>query len=191
MAEQFIQLSKYPQSGFFKTNHKELQKILLHNKTANIPTLLLGVSYALLDFVEAYPDDYGQHLIIMETGGMKGRRAELIREELHETLLKGFGATVIHSEYGMTELLSQAYSQGNGLFKPTTTLRIIAKDSTDLLTNIPNARTGVLGIIDLANLDSCSFIQTQDIGKVYADNSFEVLGRIDKSDMRGCNLLWS
>jgi len=127
----------------------------------------------------------------METGGMKGRRKEMIREELHQTLSKGFGVKSIHSEYGMTELLSQAYSKGDGIFNCPPWMRIITRDTNDPMTNLTGSQTGGINVIDLANVNSCSFIATQDLGKVYDDGSFEVLGRFDNSDIRGCNLLVS
>ncbi|MGZ3834129.1 MAG: acyl transferase, partial [Mucilaginibacter sp.] len=150
--------------------------------------ILIGVTFALLDFVEHYPMDFPE-LIIMETGGMKGRRKEMIREELHHTLCKGFGVDTIHSEYGMTELLSQAYSKGHGIFNCPPWMKVITRDTNDPISPLDNDKTGGINVIDLANINSCSFIATQDLGKVYADGSFEVLGRFDDSDIRGCNLL--
>jgi hypothetical protein len=155
---------------------------------AKKPTLLIGVTFALLDFVEQYTIDFPE-LIVMETGGMKGKRKEMIREELHETLCNGFGLDAIHSEYGMTELLSQAYSDGNGLFRIPPWMRIITRDTNDPMSLIKDGKTGGINIVDLANINSCSFIAVQDLGKVYADGSFEVLGRFDNADIRGCNLL--
>ncbi|MDB5061370.1 MAG: acyl transferase, partial [Mucilaginibacter sp.] len=128
-------------------------------------------------------------LIVMETGGMKGRRKEMIREELHRTLCTGFGVDAIHSEYGMTELLSQAYSKGDGVFNCPPWMKIITRDTNDPFTLIGESKTGGVNIIDLANINSCAFIATQDLGKVYTDGSFEVIGRFDNSDIRGCNLL--
>lgn len=125
----------------------------------------------------------------METGGMKGRRKELIREDLHHQLKSGFGVSAIHSEYGMTELLSQAYSKGNGTFNCPPWMRILARDTEDALTLLPNGKTGGINVIDLANINSCSFIATQDLGKTYPDGAFEILGRFDASDIRGCNLM--
>jgi hypothetical protein len=142
----------------------------------------------LLDFVEQHPINF-PNLIVMETGGMKGKRKEMIREELHETLCKGFGVDAIHSEYGMTELLSQAYSKGNGIFNTPPWMRIITRDTNDPISLLTDGKTGGVNIIDLANINSCSFIATQDLGKVYADGSFEILGRFDNADIRGCNLL--
>ena len=127
----------------------------------------------------------------METGGMKGRRKELIRNELHQKLKDGFGVSTIHSEYGMTELLSQAYSKGNGIFKPPPWMKILIRDPENAMEIIPHEKTGGINIIDLANINSCSFIATQDLGRTYANGSFEVLGRFDNSDIRGCNLLIS
>ena len=150
--------------------------------------LLIGVSFALLDLVEKYSFDL-KNTIIMETGGMKSKRKELIREELHQILCSRFGVETIHSEYGMTELLSQAYSLGNGIFKTPPWLRVYIRDVNDPLSLLSDRKTGGINVIDLANLHSCSFIATQDLGKVYLDGSFEVLGRFDNSDIRGCNLL--
>ncbi len=195
MVDDFIHLSKHPQSGFFLTEHAELAKILRGCQTANVPTLLIGVSFGLLDFVENFTIDFPE-LIIMETGGMKGRRREMIRSELHDTLARGFGVATIHSEYGMTELFSQGYSKGKGVFEATSTLRVLSREINDPLScfvprndNAQSGKLGILNVIDLANLDTCSFIATDDLGRVYSDGSFEVLGRLDNSDMRGCNLL--
>jgi len=150
--------------------------------------LLIGVTYALLDFVENYPVDFPE-LIVMETGGMKGRRREMIREEVHEQLCAGFNVAAIHSEYGMTELLSQAYSMGNGLFRCPPWMKIIIRDTNDPFGILPSGLTGGINVIDLANVQSCAFIATQDLGKMHPDGYFEVLGRFDQSDIRGCNLL--
>jgi phenylacetate-coenzyme A ligase PaaK-like adenylate-forming protein len=188
MAQDLIAHSANPDSGFYLYNHQELYHKLQQQKAVNKPTLLIGVTFALLDFVDNYPIDFPK-LIVMETGGMKGRRKEMIREELHNTLCTGFGVDAIHSEYGMTELLSQAYSKGAGIFNCPPWMRIITRDTNDPLTLNGTGKTGGVNIIDLANINSCSFIATQDLGKVYADGSFEVLGRFDNSDIRGCNLL--
>ncbi|HJP62679.1 MAG TPA: hypothetical protein VJ844_04520 [Mucilaginibacter sp.] len=190
MAEDLVKNSQNPDSGFYLYNHEDLYKKLLEQRSAKKPTLLIGVTFALLDFVENYQIDFPE-LIVMETGGMKGRRKEMIREELHQTLCKGFGAKSIHSEYGMTELLSQAYSKGEGIFNCPPWMKIITRDTNDPMTILGYGQTGGINIIDLANINSCSFIATQDLGKVYADGSFEVLGRFDNSDIRGCNLLVS
>jgi len=188
MAEDLVKGSKNPDSGFYLYNHDDLFNQLKKQRQAQMPTLLIGVTFALLDFVEQQPIDFPE-LIIMETGGMKGRRKEMIREELHQTLCKGFGISVIHSEYGMTELLSQAYSNGNGIFNCPPWMKIITRDINDPITILNTDKTGGINVIDLANINSCSFIATQDLGKVYQDGSFEVLGRFDNSDIRGCNLL--
>jgi hypothetical protein len=200
MAEHFIQLSKHPQSGFFLNNVEELiallkavpqpQSAYCHSQREPNPksTILLGVSFALLDLAEQHPLDLRQ-VTIMETGGMKGRRREPTRSELHGQLMTAFNAPAIHSEYGMTELFSQAYSKGNGLFHPAHTLRATTREITDPLSPQQPGKTGVLNLIDLANFDTCSFIATDDLGKVFPDGSFEVLGRADNSDVRGCNLM--
>jgi hypothetical protein len=188
MAEDLVKRSDNPESGFYLYNHDDLFHQLKRRQQNKKPTLLIGVTFALLDFVEHYPIDFPE-LIVMETGGMKGRRKEMIREELHETLCKGFGVDAIHSEYGMTELLSQAYSKGHGIFNYPPWMRVITRDTNDPISNLDSDKTGGINVIDLANINSCSFIATQDLGKVYSDGSFEVLGRFDNSDIRGCNLL--
>ena len=188
MAEDLIKQSNNHDSGFFLYNHDELYHQLKKQQQNKKPTLLIGVTFALLDFVEQCQVDFPE-LIVMETGGMKGKRKEMIREELHEQLCKGFGVDVIHSEYGMTELLSQAYSKGSGIFNCPPGMRIITRDTNDPVTLIKDDKAGGINIIDLANINSCSFLATQDLGKVYADGSFEVLGRFDNADIRGCNLL--
>ncbi|MET3980711.1 phenylacetate-coenzyme A ligase PaaK-like adenylate-forming protein [Mucilaginibacter sp. UYP27] len=188
MAQDLITQSANANSGFYLYNHAELYAKLQQQKEVGKPTLLIGVTFALLDFVDTYKIDFPE-LIVMETGGMKGRRKEMIRDELHSKLCAGFGVNAIHSEYGMTELLSQAYSKGEGIFNCPPWMRIITRDTNDPLTLIDGGKTGGVNIIDLANINSCSFIATQDLGKVYDDGSFEVLGRFDNSDIRGCNLL--
>jgi phenylacetate-coenzyme A ligase PaaK-like adenylate-forming protein len=188
MADHFIRLSKHPKSGFFLNNTTELLAVLNALKKDSIPTLLLGVSFALLDLAESYPIDL-QNVIIMETGGMKGRRKELTRAELHTFLKTSFQVKHIHSEYGMTELFSQAYSKGDGIFHCPQTMKVLAREITDPLVLQKDGKTGVLNIIDLANFDTISFIATEDLGRVHEDGSFEVLGRLDNSDIRGCNLL--
>jgi len=188
MAEDLIKRSENPNSGFYLYNYEDLYHQLKKQQQAQKPTVLIGVTFALLDFVEQHPIDFPE-LIVMETGGMKGKRKEMIREELHEILCKGFGVDAIHSEYGMTELLSQAYSKGNGIFNTPPWMRIITRDTNDPISLITGSKTGGVNIIDLANINSCSFIATQDLGKVYADSSFEILGRFDNADIRGCNLL--
>jgi hypothetical protein len=188
MVDDLIERSRNPSSGYFLYNHNDLYKTLSDLNEKKAPTILIGVTYALLDFAEKYKLDFPE-LIVMETGGMKGRRGELIREELHEILRKGFGISAIHSEYGMTELLSQAYSFGNGIFSCPPWMRVLIRDTNDPLTILEDNKTGGINIIDLANINSCSFIATQDLGKRFSDGSFEVLGRFDNSDIRGCNLL--
>ena len=188
MAEDLIKQSNNPDSGFYLYNYDELYHQLKKQQQAKKPTILIGVTFALLDFVEQYSLDFPE-LIVMETGGMKGKRKEMIREELHDILCRGFGVDVIHSEYGMTELLSQGYSKGNGIFETPPWMRIITRDTNDPVSLISDGKTGGINIIDLANVNSCSFIATQDLGKIYEDGSFEVLGRFDNADIRGCNLL--
>jgi hypothetical protein len=188
MADDLIKRSNNPDSGFYLYNHDDLAAQLIKQQQANKPTLLIGVTFALLDFVEQYPLNFPE-LIVMETGGMKGRRKEMIREELHDTLCRGFGVNAIHSEYGMTELLSQAYSKGSGIFNCPPWMRIITRDTNDPMSMVTNGKAGGINIIDLANINSCSFIATQDLGKIYSNGSFEVLGRFDNADIRGCNLL--
>ena len=188
MVNDMIANSKQPESGFYLNNLDALKNTLIDLVSRNKKTLLIGVSFALLDFVEAYRLEL-KNTIIMETGGMKGKRKELIRAELHETLKQGFGVNTIHSEYGMTELLSQAYSRSNSLFKTPPWMQVLTRDTEDALTIQAYGKTGGINIIDLANINSCAFIATQDLGKVYKDGSFEVMGRFDNSDIRGCNLM--
>lgn len=188
MADDFIQQSAHPSSGFFLNDLPALKELLLASRDRAHPTLLIGVSFALLDLAEQYPMDLG-NTIIMETGGMKGRRRELTRPELHQTLQDAFSVAHIHSEYGMTELLSQAYAPEKGIFRPAPTLRVSTRQITDPLSPTPTGKTGALNLMDLANLDTISFIASDDLGRLYADGTFEVLGRMDASDVRGCNLL--
>lgn len=188
MVDALLKQSKHPDSGYFLHNHDELYLKLKKLQSANQKTILIGVTYALLDFIEKYKVDFPE-LIVMETGGMKGKRKEMVREELHQLLQDGFGVEAIHSEYGMTELLSQAYSYGNGVFTCPPWMKIFLRDTNDPLSVSPNNKTGGINIIDLANVKSCSFIATQDLGKLFPDGSFEVLGRFDNADIRGCNLL--
>jgi hypothetical protein len=195
MVNDLIRQSKRPHSRFYKSDTSMLSKFLpLHDITTHLlpfkkeKNLLIGVTYALLDLVEKEEFNL-KNTMIMETGGMKGRRKEMIREELHEKLCKGFGVKTIHSEYGMTELLSQAYSRGNGIFNSPPWMKILIRDTEDALQLLDHERTGGINVIDLANINSCCFIATQDLGKTHADGSFEVLGRFDNSDIRGCNLL--
>lgn len=188
MVDDLIKQSENPDSGFFLYNHDELYQQLQKQQEAKRPTLLIGVTFGLLDFIESYQINFPE-LIVMETGGMKGRRKEMIREELHNTLCKGFGVSHIHSEYGMTELLSQAYSKGDGIFECPPWMKIIIRDTNDPISTLAKGKTGGINVIDLANINSCSFIATQDLGKINTDGAFEVLGRFDQSDIRGCNLL--
>jgi phenylacetate-coenzyme A ligase PaaK-like adenylate-forming protein len=188
MVEDLIQLSNHPESGFYLHDHDALIQKLIELDEAGQNVILIGVTFALLDLIEKHQFKL-KNTIIMETGGMKGRRKEMIREELHQQLCKGFGVAAIHSEYGMTELLSQAYSLGEGVFECPSWIQILIRDTEDALTYIPQGKTGGINVIDLANINSCSFIATQDLGKKNPNNSFEVLGRFDNSDIRGCNLM--
>jgi phenylacetate-coenzyme A ligase PaaK-like adenylate-forming protein len=188
MVEDLIKMTNNSESGFYLHNHDELIEKLMRLDDAGQNVILIGVTYALLDLIEKHPFQL-QNTIIMETGGMKGKRKEMIREELHEQLCQGFGVTAIHSEYGMTELLSQAYSLGNGTFECPSWMQILVRDTEDALTYVQEGKTGGINVIDLANINSCSFIATQDLGKKNPNNSFEVLGRFDNSDIRGCNLM--
>ncbi|MDO8367357.1 MAG: acyl transferase [Saprospiraceae bacterium] len=188
MADFFIRNSRHEESGFFLNDFDALKTRLNTCKSKGCKTLLLGVSFALLDFAEKYPMDL-KDITVMETGGMKGRRKELTRPELHEILKIALGEENIHSEYGMTELFSQAYALGGTRFQPAQTMRVITTELNDPFCLVAPGRTGVLNIIDLANLDTCSFIQTEDLGRVFPDGSFEVLGRADAAELRGCNLM--
>lgn len=188
MVNDLINKSAHPSSGFYLHNLDELHQNLLKLEQKGTKCLLIGVSFALLDLAERFSMNL-QNTIIMETGGMKGRRKELIREELHQLLQKGLGVEKVHSEYGMTELLSQAYSKGNGIFKTPPWMKIITRDTEDPLAIQSAGKTGGINVIDLANIYSCSFIATQDLGKAYPNGTFEVLGRFDDSDIRGCNLM--
>ena len=175
-------------SGYFLHEHERLYELLMQLQAKKSPTLLLGVSYALLDFIEKHTLNFPE-LIVMETGGMKGKRKEIIKAELHDFIAKGFGVSSIHAEYGMTELLSQAYSSGAGRYHCPPWMQVYIRDLNDPLSLIPMGQTGGVNIIDLANLHSCAFIATQDLGIQHLDGSFEILGRFDHSDIRGCNLM--
>ncbi len=188
MVNDMITASNHKESGFYLDNLSELKERLITLDSEGKKTVLIGVSFALLDLVELHQFQL-KNTIVMETGGMKGRRKELIREELHHILKRGFGVDNIHSEYGMTELLSQAYSKGNGVFECPNWMRILTRDPEDALSLQPLNKTGGLNVIDLANLNSCAFIATQDLGRVNEDQSFEIIGRFDSSDIRGCNLM--
>ena len=188
MVEDLIQKSKKPKSGFYLHNLEELQKTLISLDSAGEKVLLIGVSFALLDLIESYSFAL-KNTIVMETGGMKGKRKEMIRTELHGILKQGFGVSKIHSEYGMTELLSQAYSKGDGIFESPVWMDILIRNTEDPFEIFGYDRAGGINVIDLANRNSCSFIATQDLGKKKSGSSFEILGRFDNSDIRGCNLL--
>lgn len=188
MMDYLIKKSPYAESGFYLNNLDELADKLIRVDAEGRKVLLLGVSFALLDLIEQYQFKL-DNTIVMETGGMKGRRKELVREELHEILCRGFGVNKIWSEYGMTELLSQAYSKGDGIFETPPWMKILIRDVNDPFFYLPNGRTGGINVIDLANVNSCAFIATKDLGKIHNNGKFEVLGRFDNSDIRGCNLL--
>lgn len=189
MVDDLLKQSTHPLSGYFLHNHDELFQTLQQLKSTGQKTLLIGVTYALLDFTEKYQVDFPE-LIVMETGGMKGKRKEMVRAELHQLLYSSFGVTHIHSEYGMTELLSQGYSKGNGIFECPPWMKILLRDTSDPLSILSeNYTTGGINVIDLANINSCAFIATQDLGKLHGENKFEIMGRFDNADIRGCNLL--
>ena len=195
MFKDLIKLTNNDDSGFYLNNQQELLNKLEALKNSDKTVLLLGVTYALLDLIEFAKTnkidlkDLTADCIIMETGGMKGKRKEMIREDLHQELCSGLSVSRIHSEYGMTELLSQAYSLGDGIFECPQQMQILIRDTEDALSYVQNGKTGGINIIDLANINSCSFIATQDLGRKYDNNSFEILGRFDNSDIRGCNLM--
>jgi len=188
MVEDLIKKTKNSESGFFLNNLNELTQKLVKLEKKGQKVLLIGVTFALLDLIEQQKFQL-KNTIIMETGGMKGMRKELVREELHTILSDGFGVDKIHSEYGMTELLSQGYSKGNGIFETPNWMKILTRDTEDALTILASEKNGGINVIDLANYNSCSFIATQDLGKVYKNGSFEIIGRFDNSDIRGCNLM--
>lgn len=188
MAEHFIQQSRDEDSGFFLHDLPSLAEVLKRKQASQTKTLLIGVSFALWDLSEQFPMDL-DGIIIMETGGMKGRRKEIIRSDLHQLFQNAFQVKFVHSEYGMTELFSQAYSSGKGLFHPTSAMRVFTREMEDPFSPAAFGKTGGLNIIDLANIDSCAFIETQDLGRCYPDGSFEVLGRFDRAEVRGCNLM--
>ncbi len=188
MTDDMIRNSRKPESGFYLNQWESLKQKLCKLEEKGEKTLLLGVSFAMLDLVEQHSFDL-KNTWIMETGGMKGRRKELTREALHEKLKKGFGVPKINSEYGMTELLSQAYSKGEGIFECPPWMCVAARENQDPFSQLPWGQSGGLNIIDLANRDSCAFIATDDLAKVYSHSRFEVLGRLDASEIRGCNLI--
>lgn len=188
MVQDLIESSSNPHSGFYLNDLDDLKEKLIQLDSRGEKILLIGVSFALLDLVEEHHFQL-KNTVVMETGGMKGRRKEMIRTELHQILAKGFGVEKIHSEYGMTELLSQAYSYGDGIFECPPWMKIIIRDPEDALHLLPDKKTGGINVIDLANVNSCSFIATQDLGKVFGKGQAEILGRFDNSDIRGCNLM--
>ena len=187
MVDDLIKKSKHPQSNYYLNNYEELATTLKGLENKKQKTILFGVTYALLDLAEVFPQKL-EHAIIMETGGMKGQRKELLKEEIHSILKHSFATENIHSEYGMTELLSQGYSKGNNIFKTPPWIKILTRDVNDPLSIISN-KTGGINVIDLANIYSCPFIATQDLGRTFDDGSFSVLGRFNNADVRGCNLL--
>ncbi len=189
MADYFIQQSQSVESGFFLHIRHELVAKLQKLRNSDRKTLLIGVTFALLDLAEQFPGLDLSHVTIMETGGMKGRRQELLREEVHQLLTRSFGVKSVHSEYGMTELLSQAYSSGEGIFGLPPTMKILLRDVNDPFCINNSLRSGGINVIDLANVDSCAFIETQDLGAITGPDTFRVLGRFDNSDVRGCNLM--
>ena len=188
MVDDLISKSKHEQSGFYLNDYESLSMRLQKLEKEGQKTILFGVSYALLDLAEQFPQKL-EHTIIIETGGTKGKRKEMLKEELHQNLKAAFSLDVIHSEYGMSELLSQSYSNGEGIFKSPPWKKVLIRDTNDPLSIIGDNKTGGINIIDLANIYSCPFIATQDLGKTFENGTFTVLGRFDNSDLRGCNLL--
>ncbi len=188
MVEELMQISNNKHNGFYLNDFKSLSKTLKHLKNIKQKYILIGVSHALIDFADEFNIDLSGG-IVMETGGMKGRKKEMLKEELHSYLKRRFNVDAIHSEYGMTELLSQAYSKGEGLFCTPNSMKILIRDTYDPFSYMPTGKTGGINIIDLANIYSCSFIETKDLGRVNSDRQFEITGRFDNSDIRGCNLL--
>ena len=187
MVNELIRQSQHPLSGFYLDEFSKLHTTLQQLEESKQQTLLIGVTFALLDFAEQFPIQL-KYTSVMETGGMKGRRKELTRVEVHQKLCNSFNLQQVHSEYGMTEMLSQAYAKKDGLFYCPPWMKVLVRDEEEPLA-VKETGRGVLNIIDLANIDSCSFIATDDVGIVHADGSFEVHGRIDYSDIRGCSLL--
>jgi phenylacetate-coenzyme A ligase PaaK-like adenylate-forming protein len=187
MVDKLIQLSNHPQSGFYLNEFEKLDQVLKHLEAKKVNTWFIGVSFGLIDFCTAFPQQL-KYTTVIETGGMKGRKEELTKEALHSLLKNNLGVDTIHSEYGMTELLSQAYSLGDGIFKCPPWMKVLVGEQEDP-TVLKLKGRGILHIIDLANIYSCAFIATQDMGEVFEDGSFQVLGRVDNSDRRGCSLL--
>ena len=188
MVQKLMNISNKKDNRFYLYDHQELFEKITDLEKQNKKTILFGVSFALIDFFEKYNIEL-KHTTIIETGGMKGRKKEIVREELHSVIKSATGLSGIHSEYGMTELLSQAYSKSNNLYKTPPWMKILIRDTNDPFDYIETGKSGGINIIDLANIYSCSFIETKDLGKIHKDNSFEVLGRFDNSDIRGCNLM--
>ena len=192
MVDHFIGLSKHPFSGFFLHDFKKLHEVLMHLESLQQKTILIGVTFALIDFAESFPMKLN-HTVIMETGGMKGRKKELTRNELHQLLKQGFGVDAIHAEYGMTELMSQAYSTGDGIYNTSSRMKVFLRSTDDPFEiweeGEHNMRMGVINVVDLANTDSVGFIATDDLARFIGDGRFELMGRIDNSDVRGCSLL--
>ena len=188
MLQALMKQSRHPDNGFYLDDYQRLSCKLRDLEQTGQKTLLLGVSYALLDFSEKYPLPL-KNTIVMETGGMKGKRREMLRSELHEILCQRFDLEYIHSEYGMAELFSQAYSKGSGIFQTPPWMRVMTRQPDDPLTLAQTGKKGGINIIDLANVHSCSFIATQDLGTLFPDGTFEISGRFDHSDLRGCNLM--
>jgi hypothetical protein len=188
MIRHLMDLSTSPENGYFMGGHGALMARLRQRRARGRQVMLIGLSYALIDYAMNHPGDYSP-LIVVETGGMKGQRREITREELHEALCPALGVEQVHSEYGMTELLSQAWSQGNGMFKTPPWMKVLLRDTTDPLGWAAIGTNGGINIIDLANRHSCSFIATQDLGRMHPGGGFEVLGRFDAAEARGCSLL--
>ncbi len=189
MAQHFIEQAGHPDSGFFLDDLQALSRVLTRMTAAGQPVLLLGVTFALLDLAEQFPQALGPRTVVMETGGMKGRRREMVRAEVHKILQEAFQLDAIHSEYGMTELFSQAYSQGQGLFETPPWMQVHIRRVDDPLSPARPGKTGGINVMDLANVTSCAFIQTDDLGRQHPDGRFEVLGRFDHAEIRGCNLM--
>jgi hypothetical protein len=187
MVNDLIKLSEHSESGFYLREFEKLANVLQELESRKQKTLLIGVTFALLDFAEHFPMSL-KHTVVMETGGMKGRRKEIIRQEVHNILTQRLGVEKVHSEYGMTELLSQGYSYGDGIFRTVPWMKILLRDEDDPLA-IKQRGRGLINVIDLANIYSCSFVATDDAGTLFEDGSFEVLGRYDNSDIRGCSLM--
>jgi len=188
MVDDLIKKSGHPKSGFYLNDLTELSQTIKELEKKGQKTILFGVTYALLDLAVQHPQHL-KHTIIMETGGMKGKRKELLKEEIHQLLEEAFLTKNIHSEYGMTELLSQSYSKGKNIFKSPPWMKILIRDVNDPLSIMGDNKKGGINVIDLANIHSCPFVATQDLGCTFEDGTFSVLGRFSNADVRGCNLL--